>query len=130
MRPLQVIVVDDNDLNARLAEFVLKTAAIDVVTVLDPREAERRIAADRPDLVLMDIEMPGIDGLSITRRLKADPRTRGIVVVAFTAYAMKGDEARMLAAGCDGYISKPIDVARFAAEVVGFARRRDAAAAD
>ena len=64
--------------------------------------------------------MPGVDGLVLTRQLKADPATRHIVIVAFTAYAMKGDEARMIAAGCDGYISKPIDVATFAQQVRAF----------
>jgi CheY-like chemotaxis protein len=73
----------------------------------------------------MDVQLPGQDGLALTHRLKADPATRGIAVIAFTAYAMKGDEAKMLAAGCDGYLSKPIDVATFAANVrryVGAAR--------
>lgn len=68
----------------------------------------------------MDVQLPDIDGLSVTRRLKADPATRDIVIVAFTAYAMKGDEIRMLAAGCDGYLSKPIVVATFADAVRGW----------
>ena len=65
----------------------------------------------------MDIQLPGVDGLELTRRIKAEPSTRHIVVVAFTAFAMRGDEAKMRAAGCDGYVSKPIDVNRFAAQV-------------
>jgi CheY-like chemotaxis protein len=65
----------------------------------------------------MDIQLPGLDGLTLTRQIKADPQTRGIAVLAFTAYAMKGDEARFLSAGFDGYIAKPIDVATFAARV-------------
>jgi len=73
-----------------------------------------------PDLVLMDIQMPGMDGLALTRRLKADAATRHIVIVAFTAYAMKGDELKMRAAGCDGYLSKPIDVASFGQHIRGY----------
>ena len=69
------------------------------------------------DLILMDIQMPGMDGLELTRQLTAGPTTRHTVVVAFTAYAMKGDEAKMRAAGCDGHLSKPVDVATFAARV-------------
>ena len=75
------------------------------------------IAQARPDVILMDIQMPGMDGLELTRRLKAAPDTRDIIVIAFTAYAMLGDEAKMRAAGCDGYLSKPIQVATFAEEV-------------
>jgi len=75
------------------------------------------VIAFEPDLILMDIQMPGMDGLELTRLLKADARTRPIVIVAFTAYAMKGDEAKFRAAGCDGYLSKPIDVATFAEQV-------------
>ena len=71
-------------------------------------------------LVLMDIQLPGMDGLALTHRIKADPALRHIVVVAFTAYAMRGDELRFLAAGCDGYLAKPIDVMSFAARVRGY----------
>ena len=70
----------------------------------------------------MDIQLPGTDGLTFTRRLKADPATRHIVIVALTAYAMKGDESRMRAAGCDGYLSKPIDVGTFASRVLSHLR--------
>ena len=81
------------------------------------QQATTCIATRLPDLILMDIQMPGTDGLALTRQLKRDPATRHIVVVAFTAYAMKGDEAKMRAAGCDGYLAKPITVASFAASV-------------
>ena len=88
-----------------------------VEVAADADQALARISTSRPDLVLMDIQMPGIDGLALTQRLKLDPATRGIVVVAFTAYAMKGDEARLRAGGCDGCIAEPIQVASFAANV-------------
>jgi len=112
-----VLVVDDNAINIDLVSFVLAAAGFKVESVQDPRLAPAHIAQSRPHLVLMDVQMPGIDGLELTRRLKADPATRDIVVVAFTAYAMKGDEARLRSAGFDAYVSKPIDVATFAQTV-------------
>ena len=104
-------------MNIELASFVLSAGGFTVVSAANADDAAMLAMAFRPDLILMDIQMPGVDGLTLTRRLKADPATRHIVVVAFTAYAMKGDEAKMRAAGCDGYIAKPIDVATFAATV-------------
>jgi two-component system, cell cycle response regulator DivK len=113
----RVLVVDDNPLNAELALAVLSADGLAVEVAADATEAALRMAEFRPDLVLMDIQLPGVDGLTLTRQIKADPATRHVVVLAFTAYAMKGDEARMLEAGCDGYVSKPIDVASLAAQV-------------
>ena len=113
----RVLVVDDNALNVELVAFVLGAGGFEVDSAADAGLALARIATAPPDLILMDIQMPGMDGLELTRRLKAEPSTRRIVVVAFTAYAMKGDAARMRDAGCDGYLSKPIDVATFAAQV-------------
>ena len=118
-RPPRVLVVDDNLFNLELASYVLAADGLAVATAGDADEALCRIADFQPDLILMDIQLPGMDGLTLTRQLKADPATRPILVVAFTAYAMKGDEAAMRAAGCDGYLAKPIDVARFAAQVRG-----------
>jgi two-component system, cell cycle response regulator DivK len=113
----RVLVVDDNPLNVELALAVLTADGMQVEIALDATEAAQRLAEFKPDLVLMDIQLPGVDGLTLTRQIKADPASRHVVVLAFTAYAMKGDEAKMLAAGCDGYLSKPIDVASFAAQV-------------
>ena len=84
----------------------------DVRTAGDAEEALAVLATFRPRLILMDLQLPGMDGLELTRRLKADPATRDIVIVALTAYAMKGDEERARAAGCDGYVTKPIDTRR------------------
>jgi two-component system cell cycle response regulator DivK len=112
-----VLVVDDCDLNVELARFVLGADHFVVASAADAMQALEAIRDFGPDLILMDIQLPGVDGLTLTRMLKADPATRHVVIVAFTSYAMQGDEARMRAAGCDGYLSKPIDVARFAAEV-------------
>jgi CheY-like chemotaxis protein len=113
----RVMIVDDNLLNIELVSFVLGEAGFEVVAARDAEQALATLPAFDPALVLMDIQMPGMDGLALTRRLKADAATQHIVILAFTAYAMKGDEAKMRAAGCDGYLSKPIDVARFAAQV-------------
>jgi two-component system, cell cycle response regulator DivK len=116
-RPPRVLVVDDNKVNTELVRFVLEADGMQIEAAYDAHEAVARLAGFVPDLILMDIQMPDIDGLELTRRLRADPATRHIAVVAFTAYAMKGDRARMLAAGCDGYIAKPIDVAKFPGQV-------------
>ncbi len=113
----RVLVVDDNPMNIELAKFVLGEDGFLVDTAMDAREALVRIASFQPELILMDIQLPGTDGLELTRTLKADPALKHIVVLAFTAYAMRGDEAKMRAAGCDGYLSKPIDVSTFAASV-------------
>jgi len=113
----RVLVVDDNQMNIELARFVLEEDGMQVEAALDAQQAAEVLQRFVPDLILMDIQMPGVDGLELTRRLRADPATRHIPVVAFTAYAMKGDRARMLEAGCDGYIAKPIDVAKFAGQV-------------
>jgi two-component system, cell cycle response regulator DivK len=113
----RVLIVDDNALNIELVSFVLGAAGFEVASALDAEQALAQLPVFNPTLVLMDIQMPGMDGLELTRRLKADAATKHIVVVAFTAYAMKGDETRLREAGCDGYISKPIDVARFASQV-------------
>jgi CheY-like chemotaxis protein len=87
----------------------MKANGYTVETALDAESAIEAIRANHPDVILMDIQLPGIDGLELTRRLKADPKTRDIVIVAVTAYAMKGDQAKALSAGCDDYITKPID---------------------
>ena len=113
----RVLIVDDNELNLELASFLLSTNGFEVAVAHEAASAAAQVAAFRPALVLMDIQLPQVDGLEITRRLRADPALGGLIIVAFTAYSMKGDEAKMLAAGCDGYISKPIDVVNFAAQV-------------
>jgi CheY-like chemotaxis protein len=105
-----ILVVDDNLENLKLARLLLKTEGYSVTTAMDAEQAMDRIRRDPPRLILMDIQLPGMDGLELTARIKADPGTRHILIIAVTAYAMKGDEARVFAAGCDGYASKPIDI--------------------
>jgi CheY-like chemotaxis protein len=105
----RILIVDDNATNLKLVAYLMKANGYTVDTALDAESAIVAIRNHHPDVILMDIQLPGIDGLELTRRLKADPATRDIVIVAVTAYAMKGDQAKALAAGCDDYITKPID---------------------
>jgi CheY-like chemotaxis protein len=104
-----VLIVDDNPVNMKLIRVLLAGEGYDVQTATDANEALSLLKACHPRLILMDIQLPDIDGLELTRQLKADPTTRDISIFGLTAYAMKGDEERILAAGCDGYIPKPID---------------------
>ncbi|HEY3177150.1 MAG TPA: ATP-binding protein [Candidatus Polarisedimenticolia bacterium] len=115
-----ILVVEDNQLNAKLVRRVLQSCGHRVVEARSGREAMEKARASRPDLILMDIQLPDMDGLEATRSLKADPITRCIPTVALTAHAMKGDDERARLAGCSGYIAKPIDVARFPAMVEEF----------
>jgi two-component system, cell cycle response regulator DivK len=105
-----ILIVDDNVANLKLARVLLATEGYDARTAGDAEQALNVLATFSPALILMDIQLPGMDGLELTRRLKADPKTSHIIIVALTAYAMKGDEERARAAGCDDYIAKPIDV--------------------
>ena len=105
----RILIVDDNATNLKLVAYLMKANGYTVDTALEAEAAIVAIRANHPDVILMDIQLPGIDGLELTRRLKADAATRDIVIVAVTAYAMKGDQDKALAAGCDDYITKPID---------------------
>lgn len=113
----RVLVIEDNVANMTLATFLLESAGHVVMPATD---AETGVALARdahPDLILMDIQLPGMDGLQATGLLKADDATRSIPVIALTALAMKGDEERILAAGCDGYIAKPLAYKSFLADI-------------
>jgi two-component system, cell cycle response regulator DivK len=104
-----ILVVDENPTNVKLVSYVLELEGYRVLTASDAEEAQEIMKYCEPNLILMDIALPGIDGLTLTRQLKADARTQHIIVVALTAFAMKGDERKAVDAGCDGYITKPID---------------------
>ena len=109
----KVLVVEDNATNMTLATFLLKSVGHTVLSATDA-EAGLALARDeQPELILMDIQLPGMDGLQATVLLKGDPATRAIPVIALTALAMKGDEARIRTAGCDGYIAKPMRYQEF-----------------
>jgi len=117
MSDKKILLVEDNPVNRRLAEFLLRSQGYQVRAATNAQEAFDTIKAERPDLILMDVQLPGMDGLEATRKLKAEPNTRDIPVVAVTSYAMKGDREKALAAGCSGYITKPIDKDTFVREV-------------
>ena len=122
----RILIVDDNATNLKLVAYLMKANGYDVATALDAESAIEALRANRPDVILMDIQLPGIDGLELTRRLKADPGTRDIVIIAVTAYAMKGDQDKALAAGCDDYITKPIDTRALPETIAKHLAKREA----
>lgn len=112
-----VLIVEDNAANMTLAVFLLKSAGHSVAEAVNAEAGLALARAQHPDLILMDIQLPGMDGLQATAMLKGDATTRDIPVIALTALAMKGDEERIRAAGCNGYISKPISYRSFLATI-------------
>jgi len=112
-----ILIVEDNATNMKLSTFLLESADYTVLAATNAETGLTLARTERPDLILMDIHLPGMDGLEATALLKADEATRGIPVIALTALAMKGDEQRILAAGCDGYIAKPLDYKDFLATI-------------
>jgi CheY-like chemotaxis protein len=121
--PPTILVVDDNPTNLKLATDVLEYAGYHVLKAADAEEAQVVLGHARPDLIFMDLALPGMDGLTLTRKLKAEPLTKHLRIIALTAFAMKGDEQKAREAGCDGYISKPINTRNFPAQVAEFLRR-------
>ena len=105
----RILIVDDHPTNLKLARVLLSAEGYEVTTAEDALQAMAVLKDFQPRLILMDIQLPGMDGLELTRKLKADPRTANVIILALTAYAMKGDDEKAAAAGCDGYISKPIN---------------------
>lgn len=117
MSATRLLIVDDTPMNIVLARAVLEADGFVVEGATDATNAMQKVFRFLPEVILMDIQMPGMDGLVLTSILKATEGCGHIVVIAFTAYAMRGDEEKMLAMGCDGYLSKPIEVKTFAAQV-------------
>ncbi|MBI2218761.1 MAG: response regulator [Candidatus Rokubacteria bacterium] len=115
-----ILVVDDNPVNLKLMRVLLTGEGYEVRTASDAEEALGILERFTPRLIVMDIELPGMDGLELTRRLKADPSMRSTIILGITAYAMKGDDERVLAAGCDGYLAKPVDTRTFPALVAQY----------
>jgi len=116
----KVLVVEDNDMNMQLVEYLLEEGGYEIVKATSGEEAlsiARDASSKAPDLILMDIHLPGMDGLSVVREIKSDSRMSGVPILALTAHAMRGDKDRFLEAGCDGYISKPIDVKTFLSSI-------------
>jgi two-component system, cell cycle response regulator DivK len=126
----RILLVEDNAANMTLATFLLQSAGYEVITATDAETGVGLARTQSPSLILMDIQLPGMDGLQATAQLRADESTRGIPVIALTALAMKGDEARILAAGCDGYIAKPLDYKSFLATVADYLARASSSSRD
>jgi CheY-like chemotaxis protein len=115
---IQILVVDDNPTNLKLVSDVLEFDGYAVQKASDAEEAQSALrTGELPALILMDIALPGMDGLTLTRILKQERRTKDVIIVALTAFAMKGDEQKAVAAGCDGYITKPIDTRNIGTQV-------------
>jgi len=113
----RILLVEDNAMNRDLLSRRLTKRGFAVIAAVDGVDGLARAHADAPDLILMDLSLPAVDGWEVTRRLKADPATRAIPVIALTAHAMEGDRERALLAGCDDFDTKPIDLERLLAKI-------------
>ncbi len=113
MKQKKILVVEDNPLNLRLVEQALAFLNINLMKAINGEQALTMASEEKPDLIILDIQIPKIDGYEVTRRLKNDPELKQIPIVALTAYAMKSDEEKILAIGCDAYVSKPLQLSSF-----------------
>jgi CheY-like chemotaxis protein len=127
--PQTILVVDDNPLNRELARDLLEMHGYEVLEASGWAECFDVLAERRPDLVLMDVQLPDMNGLEITRLLRADPKYAGLLIVAMTAHAMPEDRRKVMEAGCDGYLTKPIDTRMLPHDVAGFLAEAEKAAA-
>jgi CheY-like chemotaxis protein len=119
-----ILVVDDNPINLKLVSDLLAFEGYRVLKAEDGEQAAASVEVEPPDLILLDVDLPGIDGLTLTKRLKSDVRTGYIIIVALTAFAMKADRQRAMAAGCDAYVTKPIDTRGLPGQVAELLQRR------
>ena len=119
-----VLVVDDNPINLKLVSDLLAFEGYRVLKADDGEKAAASVEKDPPDLILLDVDLPGIDGLTLTKRLKGDAPTADIIIVALTAFAMKADRQRAIAAGCDAYVTKPINTRELPAQIAELLQRR------
>ena len=120
-----ILVVDDNPINLKLVSDLLAFEGYRMLKAVDGELAAASVEENLPDLILLDVDLPGIDGLTLTKRLKGDPRTADIIIVALTAFAMKADRQRAIAAGCDAYVTKPINTRELPAQVAELLQRRE-----
>jgi CheY-like chemotaxis protein len=118
----KLLIVDDHPLNLKLVRVLLEAEGHDVTIAVDAPSALRALESLHPDLILLDIQLPGVDGLELAQQLKGTPATSAIPIIAVTAYAMKGDEEKVRAAGCNAYVSKPIDTRALVALVARLTR--------
>jgi CheY-like chemotaxis protein len=120
MQDRKILVIEDNELNMKLVVALLKIGDYQILQAVDAESGIRLARDQRPALILMDVQLPGIDGLAATRLIKADEELKATPVVALTSYAMQGDEEKAMEAGCDGYLSKPLDTRRFLGRIGEF----------
>jgi CheY-like chemotaxis protein len=116
----RVLVIEDNPLNMKLVRVLLAAADLEVLEAIDAEKGIALARESRPDLILMDVQLPGMDGLSATRIIRADPELREISIVAITSFAMAGDEEKAHEAGCTGYVTKPINTRTFLGEITKY----------
>ena len=116
----RVLIVEDNELNMKLFHDLLEASGMEILETRNGIDALKVAKAERPDLIVMDIRLPEMSGLEVTERIKSDPDLKPIPVIAVTAFAMKGDEERIRAAGCEAYLSKPISIDRFISTIKSF----------
>ncbi len=120
-----ILVVDDNPINLKLSSEILEMEGHAVIRAVCAEAALALLETMVPEMILLDIALPGMDGLALTRRLKADQRWHALPIVALSAFAMKGDAQKAIDAGCDGYITKPIDTRSFSGQVRSFLSGQD-----
>ncbi|HEX4893311.1 MAG TPA: response regulator [Hyphomicrobiaceae bacterium] len=116
----RILVIEDQEDNRAILRDLLTTVGYELIEAVNGAEGVTKAEAERPDLILMDIQMPVMDGYEATRRIKAIPACAGIPVIAVTSYALSGDEAKTRAAGCDGYVAKPYSPRQMLATIRGF----------
>ena len=124
MAKANILVIEDNADNLDLVRFLLEQSEYEVHDAVDGRQGLQRAQELHPDMILLDMSLPEIDGWTLARQLKTDPATASILIVALTAHALPGDRKKALDAGCDGYISKPLDVPNFVSVVATYLRKR------
>ena len=113
----RILIVEDQEDNRMIMRDVLSAAGYELIEAVNGKDGVSRAQSDRPDLILMDIQMPVLDGYEATRQIKADPNLKSTPIIAVTSYALSGDEAKARAAGCDGYVSKPFSPRQLLASV-------------
>ncbi|MCF6186958.1 MAG: response regulator [Desulfobulbaceae bacterium] len=123
--PLKILVVDDNQDSRELVIKILQKEAVQLFEAIDGEDALEKVKQTCPDLILLDISLPKINGYEVIRRLKINNEFSSIPIIALTAHAMKGDKEKAIAAGCDGYISKPIDIHDFSDRIASFLQQKD-----
>ena len=120
MAKIKIMIVEDNVTSLKLAGDLLEIEGFEVCRCMDAEAAMKALDQFRPDLILMDLALPGMDGLQLTRKLKSEENTKKIKIIALTASAMKGDKEKIFSAGCDGYITKPIDTRKLKKQIMQY----------